>query len=203
MKNVEMILPLKIISARKKKGLTQEELADLAKVTVRTIQRIESGETVPRSFTLKSISVALDIPFDTLNMAARDQKPNLHHLQDTKEDTVHFLKILCLSCFAYLIIPYIHFMIPAYLLRKSNEKNQQTVDFARKVIRKQVSWVIATIGFLLLTLVYNFAQAAYLNKKYPVNYLWPFLLMYFLNAVLILKDLQKVKKYTPIHATTV
>jgi transcriptional regulator with XRE-family HTH domain len=44
-----MTLAEKIVAARKRKGYTQEELADLAAVAVRTIQRIESGETIPRS----------------------------------------------------------------------------------------------------------------------------------------------------------
>jgi XRE family transcriptional regulator, regulator of sulfur utilization len=204
MKNVEMPLHLRIISARKKKGLTQDELADLARVTVRTIQRIESGETVPRPFTVKSIAVALDLTFDSLNRATNAQEIKLPGSRDTKDDddTVHFLKTLCLSCFTYLIVPYIHFLIPAYLLKKRNEKNQQAISFARKLIHKQVSWVIATIGSLLLILFYNFAQAAYLNKKYPVNYLWPFIIMYLINAFLILSDLQKIKKIGQHPVTT-
>lgn len=45
----------KVASLRMEKGLTQAELAQLCNVTVRTIQRIESGETQPRSFTVKTI----------------------------------------------------------------------------------------------------------------------------------------------------
>ena len=45
----------KISDLRKEKGLTQEELVDLCNINVRTIQRIESGEVTPRSYTLKTI----------------------------------------------------------------------------------------------------------------------------------------------------
>lgn len=46
---------------RTKKGLSQEELAELSKVNLRTIQRIENNETTPREKTLKLIFDALDI----------------------------------------------------------------------------------------------------------------------------------------------
>ena len=41
-----------ICEARKSKGQTQEELAELSKVNLRTIQRIENNESVPRGKTL-------------------------------------------------------------------------------------------------------------------------------------------------------
>ena len=46
----------KISELRKEKGLTQEELVDKCNISVRTLQRIESGEVTPRSYTLKTIS---------------------------------------------------------------------------------------------------------------------------------------------------
>jgi transcriptional regulator with XRE-family HTH domain len=50
----------KIVELRKLKGLTQEELAEKCNINVRTIQRIELGEVVPRSYTVKSIFSTLD-----------------------------------------------------------------------------------------------------------------------------------------------
>ena len=51
----------KILAARKAKGLTQEELADDSKLSLRTIQRIEKGENIPRGKTLELIEQSLDI----------------------------------------------------------------------------------------------------------------------------------------------
>ena len=48
----------KIKDARKQKGLSQEELADSAKVSLRTIQRIETNKNEPRGKTLHLISVS-------------------------------------------------------------------------------------------------------------------------------------------------
>lgn len=53
----------KIIELRKAKGLTQEELVEKCNLSVRTLQRIESGEVTPRSYTLKIIFSALDYNF--------------------------------------------------------------------------------------------------------------------------------------------
>jgi transcriptional regulator with XRE-family HTH domain len=50
----------KIAELRKAKGFTQEELVEKCNLNVRTLQRIESGEVVPRSYTLKLILTALD-----------------------------------------------------------------------------------------------------------------------------------------------
>ena len=50
----------KISQLRKQKGLTQEELIEKCNISVRTIQRIESGEVTPRSYTLKAILNVLD-----------------------------------------------------------------------------------------------------------------------------------------------
>lgn len=54
-----------IREARLAKGYTQKELSGLANISVRSIQRIENGDIIPRSYTLKTLSQALEIPFET------------------------------------------------------------------------------------------------------------------------------------------
>jgi transcriptional regulator with XRE-family HTH domain len=53
----------KLIDVRKAKGLTQEEVAEKCKITVRTIQRVESGLVQPRAYTIKTISDVLGFDF--------------------------------------------------------------------------------------------------------------------------------------------
>lgn len=50
----------KIVELRKAKGYTQEELVSKCNLNIRTLQRIESGEVEPRSYTVKAIFAALD-----------------------------------------------------------------------------------------------------------------------------------------------
>ncbi len=56
----------KILELRKAKGLTQEELVDKCSISVRTLQRIETGEVTPRVFTIRTILAALDYDLGTI-----------------------------------------------------------------------------------------------------------------------------------------
>ena len=56
-------LGIKVNEQRQQKGITQEKLAELCEVSTRTIQRIESGEVDPRSFTINRLSDVLDFDF--------------------------------------------------------------------------------------------------------------------------------------------
>lgn len=56
----------KIVESRKSKGLSQEELAELSKVNLRTIQRIENNENEPRGKTLILVCDALDLNVEEL-----------------------------------------------------------------------------------------------------------------------------------------
>ncbi|MFA0963517.1 helix-turn-helix domain-containing protein [Roseivirga sp. BDSF3-8] len=61
----------RIADLRKSQGLTQEELVEKCNVSVRTIQRIESGEVTPRSYTIKTILGAMNAGLEDFN----DQEP--------------------------------------------------------------------------------------------------------------------------------
>ena len=57
-------MSLKNISVyREKKNLTQQELSELSGISLRTIQRIEKGEVVPRPFTIRKLQEVLDTDF--------------------------------------------------------------------------------------------------------------------------------------------
>jgi transcriptional regulator with XRE-family HTH domain len=58
------LLGKKISDLRKQKGLTQEDLVEKCNINVRTIQRIESGETTPRVYTIKTILNALGLDYE-------------------------------------------------------------------------------------------------------------------------------------------
>lgn len=194
-----MNLPQKIIIARKKKGLTQEQLADSANVTVRTIQRIESGESIPRSYTLKTIAAVLDSSFEELTAGSNGRKempetPLPVPAAANGSDDRHFLRVLCLSCFSFLVVPFVHFLLPAYLLKRSAPQDSVVLAFARRIILLQVYWLVATHSLMLATLAYNLVRAAWFQKTLLVSYLLPFLGMYFINIILITACIIQVNK---------
>ena len=59
-------LGMLIAQQRKRKGMTQVELANKCFITSRSLQRIEAGEVLPRSYTLQKISDVLGLIFEDL-----------------------------------------------------------------------------------------------------------------------------------------
>jgi transcriptional regulator with XRE-family HTH domain len=108
-------LGLKIIELRQSKGLTQEELVKKCNLSVRTLQRIESGKVIPRGYTLKLISDVLDFNFFGLsqndnykNVRLFSQWTNLlkkgKELFNLKTNTMKKLTILSLPVILTAII---------------------------------------------------------------------------------------------------
>jgi len=194
----------KLLAARKNKGLTQEELADRTNITVRTIQRIENSETTPRPHTLKTIAAALDLSWEEL-MAPELISPAASSLPAAEAAVVpgppdyrEFLQTICLSCFTYLVIPYVHFLVPAYLLKRKRVTDPAVAAAARRIIRGQAYWVIALNAVVLLTLAYNLACASLGKRQYIVGFLLPVFVMYALNAVVIIRQLLRIRRMEPV-----
>lgn len=178
-----------LIAARKQKGLTQEELAEQTGITVRTIQRIESGESVPRSYTLKTIAAALDLSFEALgnNAAPFSETP-------PREDELHFLQMLTLSCFSYLLVPFLHFLLPVYLLGKNQGLTAPSLGYARRLIRGQVYWLIAFNAAMLLTVAWNlFCKKNNIDLP-KLHYLTTLFIMYAVNGAILLLNMFRLKR---------
>jgi transcriptional regulator with XRE-family HTH domain len=87
----------KIADLRKAKGYTQEELVERCNLSVRTLQRIESGEVVPRSHTIRVIFAALDYKvYDSSNMRLRFFFRQVRDLFNLKTNTMKKISILTL-----------------------------------------------------------------------------------------------------------
>ncbi|CAD5277040.1 MULTISPECIES: helix-turn-helix domain-containing protein [unclassified Imperialibacter] len=122
---------------RLKKGITQEDLASLTDISVRTIQRIESGEVDPRAYTLQSIAGALGVEYETLAM----NEPSFG--EATKEDTSKWLPLIHLSGLLILIAP----PIVLWILKRDEVKDirKHAVD----VINYQLSISLYAIPLVL------------------------------------------------------
>lgn len=62
----------KLAEIRRANGITQDELAEKCRITVRTIQRIEAGLVKPRAFTIKVISDTLGFDFFETSKSTRN-----------------------------------------------------------------------------------------------------------------------------------
>lgn len=61
MRNIKVLLGKRIKEIRKRRGLTQEKLAELAGIETPSMSNIENGKNYPNHETLEKLSVALDV----------------------------------------------------------------------------------------------------------------------------------------------
>ena len=99
----------KIKELRKKKGLSQEELAELASVNLRTIQRIESNESEPRGNTLNLICKVLDINAEDI-------------LDYGKEADDSYMICFHISVISFLVFPLGNIILPMILWLTKKDK---------------------------------------------------------------------------------
>jgi len=96
----------KIIHFRKLKGITQENLAEITGLNVRTIQRIESGEVDPRLYTLKSIADALGVNLEELL-----PEPTQHELNQLAILHITPLGFFLFPVIGNVLLPFIFWML--------------------------------------------------------------------------------------------
>ena len=135
----------KITELRKQKGLTQEELVEKCKINVRTIQRIEAGETMPRSFTIKTILEALDADF------------NIDNFTDETEITNEDRKVLNLAWvfgFVYFVFGFIETIADLYTYTDSEFKIGAIPYTIIKII-SSITFVLFFRGFIKVAKIYS------------------------------------------------
>lgn len=85
----------KIIELRLAKGLTQTELAEKCKISLRTIQRIESKEVMPRSYTLKLIFNVLE--FEGYNVSKEITSFELESIVRIKSNLIKTVTLVIIT----------------------------------------------------------------------------------------------------------
>ncbi len=174
----------KIEDIRKMKGLTQEELAELAQVNLRTIQRIENNESEPRGYTMKNICTALSVNIEDI-------------LDYGKEEDLSFLAYFHLSILCFLFLPLGNIIVPAILWLSNKRKVLHLDTQAKNVINFQI---LHTSTLFLLMLAWA------LLKLEGIDLGWNVLLIYFglhaINIILVIRawfGIKKgsIKKYFP------
>src|SRR5689334_21010552 len=106
-----MTLGERIADLRKQQGLSQELLAENSHTSLRTIQRIESGTTVPRPFTLKVIAEALGVEIQQLSSS---------HVAG-EEESLSKLRLINLSAIVVVLLPVLNIILPLIIWRKHQD----------------------------------------------------------------------------------
>ena len=168
-----------LLEQRKKLNLTQEELAEKANVSVRTIQRIEAGAK-PKGYTLDALSKALQISKDDL----------LTEKFETEKINKQLIKYINLSSILLLVIPLGSIIIPLIIMLWKNEFNAIT----KQIVSLQIIW---TLSFLIIMLMVIF-----LGKWFSLsNHIVPItmLLLIVTNLYIILRNTIEIEKNNKLH----
>ncbi|MEO9871224.1 helix-turn-helix domain-containing protein [Ekhidna sp.] len=95
-------LGIRLADLRQQKNLTQEELVDACNVSVRTIQRIESGDVTPRISTVRILLSALGEDFEIFKEEVKITKPK-RYLSSLES----WLTVAWISGIIYFIVGFI------------------------------------------------------------------------------------------------
>ncbi|GAB4020949.1 hypothetical protein GCM10028808_64190 [Spirosoma migulaei] len=133
----EMGSRLKIL--RQQRNLSQEELADLSGLSLRTIQRLEKSESMGSAYTLRTLARALQL--SPQDLMASQSPPNPASLAN--------LLRLNWSALAGIILPLANIIIPAVLLWRYRH-DQLVRQQGQQIINFQLIWTISTLLMMLV-----------------------------------------------------
>lgn len=186
-------IAIKVKDLRIRKGYSQEYLAEESKLSLRTIQRIESGESVPRGDTLIKLTKALGVTPDDL-------------LDWTKMEDNGYLKLLNFNALTGVFIhPILGIIIPLAMWTLKKDKVNLVDDYGRKLINFQITWtlllysifIIYTKGtyigfdFNIIRLLRNVLTVG-INKE--LYYGFFLMLIYLFNIIMIFINLKRITK---------
>jgi transcriptional regulator with XRE-family HTH domain len=168
----QMKLAEKIKQLRGQKGFSQDDLARQSGLSLRTIQRIEQHETIPRGYTLKQLAGALSVEVDTL-------------ILDEYKEGQGKANVFNLSALGFIAFPLLGLLLPLFIWILKKDRTGYEDQTARRVLNFQATWGILTFTMYVLTV---FGKIFHLGGYFP--YLLSCIaLLYLVNLVFILVNL--------------
>jgi len=163
----------RIKALRYRKGFSQEELAEESGLSLRTIQRIENGETAPLGDSLKRISGSLNVnPEDLIDWTI-------------KED-VSYLKTLNLSALTFIFFPILGILVPFIMWVSKKDKLKDINKIGRDLVNFEITWtIILFIGLLINPIIQN-ATGEVTIAMLTISSLIFIAIMYTLNFIFII-----------------
>jgi transcriptional regulator with XRE-family HTH domain len=136
-----MSIGKKVEDFRKRKGYSQERLAKESKLSIRTIQRLESNMTNPSGYTLISIAKILEVDVSELQREIIKEKP--------ENDIYDLLNRMNVYGLMGIVLPFCNVIFP-YLFWRKYKVLPEVDSCGRRIINFQLFWtLIVSINFLL------------------------------------------------------
>ena len=168
-----------LLEHREKLNLTQEELATKSGISVRTIQRIESG-IEPKGYTLESLCKTLGISKEDL----------LKENKEPEKINKQLIKYINLSSIILLIVPFGSIIMPLIFMRWKKEINTVT----KQIVSIQILW---TLSFLIVTLFVAFLSKWFSFSKEIIPLVM--LTLIIINLYIIIRNTAEIEKNNKLH----
>jgi transcriptional regulator with XRE-family HTH domain len=137
-----MELSEKLKSVRRINGLSQEGLAEISGVSIRTIQRIEKNLSIGSAYTLSALAKALNV---TLTDLMPQESSNTLPIYVNSS----LLKLLNLSALCVILIPLANIIIPAIIFWR--HKGTEAINiYGRKILSFQILWMLSTLLLMVI-----------------------------------------------------
>lgn len=176
----------RVTELRNRKGFSQEVLAEESGLSLRTIQRIENGETTPRGDTLQRIAKGLGVTSEEL-------------IDWKLEKNDSYLAILNASALTFIFFPIFGILVPLVMWISQKNKIHGIDRNSRKILNFQITWslvlFLSIIGYIGGNF-YRVNQSSLISPSLLINplYLWgTIVLMYFINLVLVVINSVRLK----------
>lgn len=146
----------KISKIRKQKGMSQEELSDLSKINLRTLQRIEKDENHPSGNTLRLICETLQINIEEI-------------LNYGKIEDNNYLMFLHLSIISNVIIPLGNIIIPLILWLNKRESIINVDKQGKNILNFQILFSIVSNLLFYFTVYFKISHTLTLKFYYTLT----------------------------------
>lgn len=124
---------------RVNQGLSIEMLAEMSGIAHRTIQRIETGESNPRGYTLNRLAVALNCEITKFTK----------EISSLSKEEIQKLKWLNLSALLIIFLPLANLIVPVVLWTK-NRTTTLVENIGARIINFQITWTVVTSIALII-----------------------------------------------------
>ncbi|WP_191859235.1 helix-turn-helix domain-containing protein [Hanstruepera ponticola] len=171
------LLGLRIKELRKQKGMSQEFLSDESGLSLRTIQRIENGETNPTGESLKRLSNALNVnPDELIDWSIKEDK--------------RYLTFLNLSALTFLFFPLLGILIPFILWTSRKGKIKNINKLGKDLVNFEITWTL--LLFFIPFLWFLFSKIGIL-ESFTLKRIFIIIgVMYFINLIFILLNTLRI-----------
>ncbi|WP_272149283.1 helix-turn-helix domain-containing protein [Tenacibaculum aiptasiae] len=164
-------LAKRVKELRTQRGMSQEFLAEESGLSLRTIQRIENGQSNPTGESLKRLANALQItPSELIDWAIKG---------DTK-----YLTFLNLSALTFLFFPLLGILLPFILWTAKKDQIKNINIVGKSLINFQITWTLL-LFFIPITL-YVIARIGIVENISLREFFITIILLYLINLILIL-----------------